>query len=110
MAKIATATFKGASGTSYDFNVYPLDEEFNSIGAVYIFTKRTVSEEKGLHTLLYIGETDNLATRIPNHEKWPCVKKNNANCICIHRDDNGKSRLAKETDLREEHSTPCNDQ
>ena len=109
MAKIATATFKGASGKSYNFNVYLINVECNDVGAVYVFTKRTVSEGKGKHELLYIGQTDNLANRIPNHEKWPCVRKNNGNCLCIHQDNNEKSRLAKETDLMQGNTTPCND-
>jgi hypothetical protein len=110
MSRIATATFEGASGKNYDFNVYPIHQKFLSIGAVYVFTKRTITNGDGTHDLIYIGETDNLETRIPNHEKWPCIKRNNANCICIHADDNETSRLNKETDLRNAHDTPCNDQ
>ncbi len=110
MAKIADATFKGKTG-SYSFEVYPVDTSFKAVGAVYIFTKRVVNPDgKGTHTLLYIGQTESLKDRIPDHEKWPCAKKNGVNCICVHRDDNEESRLAKETDLRAEHSTPCNDQ
>lgn len=110
MAKITNATFKGEKG-SYIFEVYSLDTSFNAIGAVYIFTKRTVNADgKGTHVLIYIGETDSLKQRIPNHEKWSCVKKNGANCICVHRDDDEDSRLTKETDLRAGNSTPCNDQ
>jgi hypothetical protein len=110
MAKIADATFKGKTG-SYSFEVYSADTSFNAVGAVYIFTKRTVDAEgKGSHTLLYIGQTDSLKDRIPNHEKWPCVKRNGVNCICVHRDDDENSRLAKETDLRAANNTPCNDQ
>ncbi|MFY9227526.1 MAG: hypothetical protein WAQ98_32945 [Blastocatellia bacterium] len=110
MAKIADITFKGKSG-SYSFEVYPKNTSFNDVGAVYIFTKRKVSsDKKATHTLLYIGQTDSLKKRIPNHEKWPCVEENGVNCICVHRDDNEKSRLNKETDLRVSNQTPCNEQ
>lgn len=110
MGKIADATFKGETG-EYKFEVFSADTSFNSVGAVYIFTKRTVgSDGTGTHTSLYIGETSSLADRIPNHEKWPCVKKHGGNCICVHRDEGEKSRLNKETDLRAAHATPCNDQ
>jgi hypothetical protein len=110
MAKVANATFKGKMG-SYSFEVYSSDTSFNAVGAVYIFTKRTVDVEgKGSHAILYIGQTDSLKSRIQNHEKWPCVKRNGVNCICVHRDDNEDSRLAKETDLLEANATPCNDQ
>lgn len=110
MAKIADATFEGKTG-KYKFEVYPADTSFRAVGAVYIFTKRTKNAEgKGTHEFLYIGETGSLEERIPNHEKWPCVRKHGVNCICVHRDDNENSRLDKETDLRAEHSTPCNEQ
>jgi hypothetical protein len=110
MAKIADATFKGKIG-NYSFEVYPTDTSFNAVGAVYIFTKRKVgSDSKGTHILLYIGQTDSLNDRIPNHEKWPCANRNGVNCICIHREDSETSRLDKETDLRDENDTPCNDQ
>jgi hypothetical protein len=108
MAKIADATFKGKTG-SYNFEVYSIDTIFKAIGAVYIFTKRTTdSSGKGTHTFIYIGQTDSLADRIPNHEKWPCIKRNNSNCICIHRDDSEQSRLKKEADLIAGNDAPCN--
>jgi hypothetical protein len=108
MAKIVDATFKGENA-SYDFEVYSIDTTFNAVGAVYIFTKRTVDPSgKGTHTFIYIGQTDSLADRIPQHEKWPCIKRNNSNCICTHRDDSEQSRLKKEADLIAGHDTPCN--
>ncbi len=108
MAKIADATFKGKT-RSYNFEVYSLDTTFNTVGAVYIFTKRTVdSSGKDTYTSIYIGQTDSLADRIPNHEKWSCIKRSNSNCICIHRDENEQSRLKKEADLIAVNDTPCN--
>ena len=108
MAKIADTTFNGKTG-SYKFEVYPIDTTFNAVGAVYIFTKRTVdSTGKGTHTFIYIGQTDSLADRIPNHEKWPCIKRNNANCICVHLDNSEQSRRRKEEDLITGNDAPCN--
>ncbi len=110
MAKIVDATFNGPKG-SYSFEVYPTNTTFNAVGAVYIFTKRVVDASgKGTHTFLYIGQTESLAARIPNHEKWDCVTRHGANCICVHLDNNERSRLTKETDLRASNRTPCNDQ
>ena len=110
MAKIADATFSGKTG-SYSFNVYSIDTTFKPIAAVYIFTKRTVdSSGKGSHQFIYIGQTDSLSDRIPNHEKWPCIRRNGANCICVHQDDNERPRVSKEADLLAANKTPCNDQ
>lgn len=109
MGKIADVTFTGASGTKYSFIGYTLDTSFSDVGAVYIFTKRTVSDDNGTHATLYIGETEELGTRISNHEKWSCVNNHGANCICVHRDDNQASRLQKEKDLLGNYHSPCND-
>jgi len=109
MPKIADATFKGQKG-EYTFEVYPTETTFNDVGAVYVFSKRVVNASgKGTHTLLYVGQTDSLADRIPNHEKWSCAVRNGVNCICVHRDDNEQSRRAKEADLLAINNPPCND-
>lgn len=110
MGKIADATFKGKLGT-YAFEVYTTDTVFNSVGAVYIFSKRTVgSDEMGKHTFLYIGQTHSLKDRIPNHEQRHCVRNYGFNCICVHRDNDPNSRLHKEIDLLSVNKTPCNAQ
>ncbi|MBU2552478.1 MAG: hypothetical protein KKB20_28965 [Proteobacteria bacterium] len=109
MAKITTATFKGASGSSYSFDVYSSDTSFKNVGAVYAFTKRTVdSKGKGTHEILYIGESGKLGERIERHEKWSCVEPLGVNCICIHLDGNSNSRLDKESDLIGKANPPCN--
>ncbi len=110
MAKIATGAFTGNSGEKYSFKVYEADSEFKDISAVYIFTKRTVKDGKGSHDFLYIGESDELGTRIADHEKWDCVSRHGCNCICVHTIDGDDARVAAETDLRNGNSTPCNDQ
>lgn len=111
MGKIADATFKGKFGT-YAFEVYTTDTVFNSVGGVYIFSKRSVGlDEKGTHMFLYIGQTRSLKERIsPNHEKWFGAKKYGFNCICVHRDNDANSRQHKEIDLLSVNKTPCNAQ
>jgi predicted GIY-YIG superfamily endonuclease len=110
MGKIADATFEGKFGT-YAFEIYTTDTIFNSVGAVYIFSKRDVNlDGSGKHSFLYIGQTHSLKERIPNHEKWHCVRSYGTNCICVHRDNDANSRLRKEIDLRAVNKTPCNAQ
>jgi len=112
MGKITTATFEGASGTKYRFNVYTLDTEFENFGAVYAFTRRTKKEDgTGTHTFLYIGESGELGDRISGHEKWSCVQEHKGNCICVHEESSSKTRLKKEADLLEleGRNPPCND-
>ena len=110
MAKIGTATFNGESNTPYSFIVYSSDTEFKDISAVYIFTKRTETDDHGSHKFLYVGESDELGTRIGSHEKWDCVNSNGCNCICVHALEADNARIDVETDLRNKGSTPCNDQ
>ncbi len=110
MAKIGTVTFVGESGTSYTFDVYTADTEFNDVSAVYIFTKRTLSGEIWRHARLYIGEAERMGERIKNHEKWPCVNRHGCNCICVLLVSSSDRRLDIETDLRRGNDTPCNDQ
>ena len=106
MAQIATVTFQGASGNKYDFTAYTTDTQFNEVGAVYIFTK----EDNRSYIPLYIGQTDNLGERIPNHEKWSCVKQNGVNfSICAMVESSEFSRREIERDLLEMRNPPCND-
>jgi len=109
MAKISDLTLTGKSGKKYDFEVYSIDTAFNEVAAVYAVTKRYKnSSNEFKHTVIYIGQTDNLKERHDNHHKEECFKRNDANCICVHQDSNEKSRLAKEADLIAAYDPPCN--
>jgi hypothetical protein len=110
MGKIADVTFTGASRTLYEFTAYSLDTIFKAIGAVYIFTKRTVHDDRGSHERLYIGQTSDLSERFENHEKWPCISEYSVNCICVHPESNEQTRINIETDLRNNNDIPCNKQ
>ncbi len=110
MAKLGTITFTGASGTEYEFDVYPFGESFSEVGAVYVITERTPKSKGGAdHTRIYIGQTGDLSERFDTHHKADCFQRHDANCICVHRDDDEDSRLAKERDLLAAYSPPCND-
>lgn len=99
MAKIGDVTFRGASGTDYAFVAYSTDTNFNDVSAVYAFTKRTIRDGRGSHSMLYIGETGELGTRIAGHEKWDCVRRYDCNCVCVHTVGTKQLREAAERDL-----------
>jgi hypothetical protein len=110
MAKLASVEFGGQSGTKYSFNVYPIDSNFNEIGGVYCFSKRTLNNEgTGNHSVFYIGITNDFSTRFIDHHKIDCAVKKGANCICIHQDENDKSRQEKERDLIASQKPCCNE-
>lgn len=88
------------------YSIYPMDTSFKAIPGNYIFAKKT---SLGKWTPVYIGETDNLAERLPNHEKLPCVKKNGGTHIHVHTTSGGTdARRAEEADLLANFNPPCN--
>ncbi len=110
MAKLSILTLKGASGQTYDFEVYSYDSDFSALGAVYAITRRTQKNDGDYsHTVIYIGETGDLSTRFDGRHKEDCFVQHNANCTCIHLDDNEDFRLTEEADLIANYNPRCND-
>ena len=99
-----------AGGEDYTFRVYSTDTSFKDESAVYIFAKRDVSSNKEIDSLLYVGETEVLGSRIEYHEKWGCVNDHGCDCICVHFVHGAQRRCAIEKAFRDEYSLPCNDQ
>lgn len=109
MAFIENVTFKGFSGTEYNFQAYN-GTDFPSVGAVYIFTKRIFHKNgRVTYTRLYVGQTKSLGDRISGHEKWDCVKEHGVDTICVHWDGDEDSRWLKEKALLDMGKPPCND-
>ena len=101
--------FAGVSGCYYPFTIYPLDADLpdTDIGTVYIFISEAAIP--GQYKPLYIGETDAFATPSLNYEKWLCIVRNMADCVCIYIEDNAAARLQIERDLIALHHPPCNE-
>ncbi len=108
MAKISDATFVGTSGEQYKFEVFTTESKFENVGALYVFTKRTEQDGKGMQKFLFIGQTRRLEEAMLKHEKWKCLELNGVNCVCVHLDEDEESRLKKEADLLQANTTPCN--
>lgn len=111
MTKLGEITFTGASGREYVFKSFPLDTIFEEVGGVYAVTSRhTVAAGARLgQTVIYIGHTDNMAQRFGEHQKSECFSQHDANCICLHHDDDENSRSTTEKDLIEALKPPCNE-
>lgn len=111
MGKISSVKFtlSGASGKEYSFSMYTLDTDFKAVGGIYVFTNRHIDGDRYSHTLIYCGKTGDLSTRFDNHHKAACIKKNNANCICVLQVDSEKERTNIETDLLEGNKFTCNE-
>ncbi|GMR05988.1 MAG: hypothetical protein BMS9Abin25_0569 [Gammaproteobacteria bacterium] len=106
MPKETTITLKGASGRTYEFNVYPWGTSFKPLGAVYAVLKKPPSN----FTILYIGQTGDLSTRFDDHHKQACFDRNGKTHIGIHLESTESGRLAIEADLLANYSLVCNDQ
>jgi len=109
MARISTVIFQGRSGNRYEFDVWPIDQDFNDVGTVYAVTLRSENNQGGYgHDIIYVGQTDDLKARFSSHHKASCFTRHKANCICTHRDNDEDSRLGKESDLVDLHKPVCN--
>ena len=110
MAFLGTLSVSGQSGRTYEFKVYPFDTTLDSVAAVYLITKRTpVSDDGGAHIYIYIGETNDLSTRLNEHHKADCFENHNANCICIYKEDGEQERLRIKNDIYRRWQLHCND-
>lgn len=111
MTKSGVLILEGCSSKKYPFDIYEAGTLFKPIGGVYHISARSMGDDdKGYHSHIYIGRTDNLSTRFDNHHKQKCFDKNNANCISIHECESEKEREEIEKDLLCKYKTLCNDQ
>jgi hypothetical protein len=60
------------------------------------------------HSVIYVGQTENLQDRFANHHKWDCMIRNSANCVCAHQVPDEARRLAIGNDLIVAYKPPCN--
>jgi len=105
--KISEAVFRGKK-TNYNFEVFPLEAEFEDVPAIYIISKRINDKfGKGHHRFVCIGQTESVLGDIKKHTKGKCIKQNKANVICILAETEEKNRLRIEADLREAHAIAC---
>lgn len=102
-----TVNWVGQSGTEYTYWIYEFGTTFSKVPANYIFAKET-----SLETLLaiYIGETNDISERFDNHHKMPCIRRNGATRICVHKGSEDKdTRCKEEADLIANYRPVCND-
>ncbi|MFZ4619965.1 MAG: hypothetical protein ACOYNS_05355 [Bacteroidota bacterium] len=105
MAQIA---FRGESGKKYSFAIHPMTTLFKQVAAVYVITRRETDEmNKVSHKHIFVGQTDNLGKQFDGM-KDQFFARYNANCICIHHEEDKKKRLNIESDLVGNYNPPGN--
>ena len=104
---IGAAIFRGKK-ERYDFQVFPVDGEFEDAAAIFIISKRTVDKrKKAHHTMICIGQTTSVVSELKKHRKGKCFKKYEANAISVLREENEQKRQKIELDLKSAHTIPC---
>lgn len=110
-------TLNGISGKEYIFDLFTFDvfselrSAFLSRPAVYVFTRRRVTNDGFTHDLIYLGETENLARRFDGHHKELTIMAHFANCIGIYgASSNVEPRKLVESDILGAYDFPCNEQ
>lgn len=113
-----TTTIKGISGKEYQFRLYTFGDfdeikpVWKPIPALYLFTRRELSNGAYYHTYLYLGETGDLSQRFSNHHKERDIMSHGANCIGIYSNvpNDESERIKLENDILLANKFPCNDQ
>jgi predicted GIY-YIG superfamily endonuclease len=114
MGKIGTIDCEGKTGTIYTFNMWTIDTSFNEVECVYIYSKKLADDS---WKSIYVGQTEHLATRLKEHEDEDnksdiCIQNSGATHIFVHREKSKFTRIAIETDIRNnpDYNWSCNKQ
>lgn len=98
--------WEGESGKTYRYEIYGIGTSFKDMPGNYIFTKKANFNQ---WLPVYIGETDSLKNRLPNHEKLPCVERNGGTHIHVHFSSSDEEiRCSEEVDLINKWNPSCN--
>lgn len=96
----------GQSDTKYHYWIYPIDTTFDAVLGNYIFAKEIRSQE---FIPIYIGETGDLSERFDDHHAMPCIRRNGATHIHVHKSSEDQEvRRAEESDLIAKWNPVCN--
>ena len=104
---LGAAIFRGKK-ERYDFQVFPIEGEFEDAAAIFIISRRVVDKNRRAHhRMVCIGQTISVLSELKKHRKGKCFKQHEANAISVLREENEQKRLKIEADLRSAHTIPC---
>jgi hypothetical protein len=105
--KLGDAVFRGAKSV-YTFDVFPLTTDIRDGAAIFIISRRIVDRFKtGHHHTICVGETDSIVSEIRRHKRAKCAKSNEANAICVLREEDDVMRSNVIEDLVAARSFSC---
>ncbi len=101
-----TINWPGESGAKYRYWFVDIEATIQAVSGNYMFVKKVSATG---WVPVYIGESENLADRLPNHDRWNDAKRAGATHVMAHTTPTGESaRMKEEKDLIQRWSPPLN--
>ena len=92
-----------------EFTVYPMDSAWSEVGGLYVFSAQEPGLQGSLQWLvLYVGETQSFAKRLPTHEKWPEAVQKGATHVLALTEQKATKRAELERKMISELQPPLN--
>lgn len=87
--------WKGVDGALYEFSEHPHASDWAEVGGIFLFAARFAN---GNWNPLYVGHSDNLASRVPVDEKWPWAVRLGATHVlaCAVAEETKRAKIALE--------------
>jgi hypothetical protein len=105
--KLSIAVFRG-SRTEYNFDVYPISPAITDNPAVFIFSRRKVDKRgRWHHAVSCVGETHSIVAEVKKHKRAKCIKGNQANVVCLLKEDDRKARASVLDDIVSARAFSC---
>ena len=106
-ASSSSIKWVGESGTQYPYEIHPLDAQFQSVPANYIYARQS---EDGSWVPIYIAQTRALRQRLEGHVSVADAMAQGASHVHVHLSTTGQgARCSEEHDLLERWHPVCND-
>jgi hypothetical protein len=87
---------RGISGGEYQFSECEYEGDWNAVGGIYAFARRTAA---GMEAPLYIGKCCNFRERLDDHERWLAASRLGGNVVLAAVFLREDTRVAVERDL-----------
>ncbi len=104
MSAASTMKCTGASGTQYEFELYPWNTVWRPVPVVYVVLRHDGAQWK----VLYVGETGDVKQRFANHERQPCFDRHLKTHLAVRQETSAVRRTAMEKDIMKNYNPPCN--
>jgi hypothetical protein len=105
----STVILKGDSLVTYSFDVFPLEDSFHPVAAVFAVTREPEGAGPHRHEVVFVGEAARMPGQLRDHPKAACFERHGANRVCVHRIEDETARRDAVTDLVDTFRPPCND-